>query len=585
MNKLHLGIASSGFTPGRDFALGPWCFIGAEDVCVGWDAFPFVEPFANVDALADAEKTTRDLANQSAFRLGDKLNALHGTNHSATFWRSMTILWLVACIQAAWRRYRHIEEFIRLYGKKPFAVEVYYDQQPWQPEDLNEFMDLLLYTPSFDFWLSSIIIRHLAPDHWELLPVQIRRDSPKKSNETLGIMHQNSYSRLMRKYIGRLSFDSVQGTRILRFLYSAMIEILPRRRVAPMARIRDETVFKKIPAGFNSLINYILEMTMPRTYGDEFPKLAAVAERLNYKPGRLLIDHVAGQSPLGQTIMAHALEAGERLIGFQHGAADGNSRFTSWSEGEKQYIAWITWGWTEQEDIEGRMVPLPSPYLSALRNKHHFVDDKLYLTGTKFFIRGNRFDSVPSPSQFLVYRKSKRIFFEGLDPRVRAASAYRPFLRSIGTLEDEEYVAQAFPDMEMLRGDLHKALFRCRLLVLDHPGTTLNIAMAANVPTICFWNPDHWPQCRQILPLFDSFRQAGMLFYDATEAAQFINGIWDDVESWWESVTVQTARHEWAYRYARTSPIWWWLWVRAVYRLAYEDTPPDHMTAAAQTVL
>ena len=150
---------------------------------------------------------------------------------------------------------------------------------------------------------------------------------------------------------------------------------------------------------------------------------------------------------------------------------------------------------------------------------------------------------------------------------------YRPYLRSINTIGDEEYIVRHFPKVSILRGEIHSQILGCRLLVLDHPGTTLNIAMAANIPTVLFWNRKHWPQCRQIDHLFEEFRAKEMLFDDPVCAARFIEKNWDDIASWWNSNAVQNLRNEWAYKYARTSNIWWLHWTLEIWRLANGRLP------------
>jgi putative transferase (TIGR04331 family) len=573
--KLYLEIIDDQFDPSMDYALGPWCFIGAEHLHPDLDDINFVEPFREIDQITEADQATRALANQYAIKLSAHLNELHSRDYSVEYWRSMLILWLVAMIQALWRRYRHIEEFIKEHGNKSLDVHIYDGPIQSNPDSLNDFMDLLLYSPNYDFLISSAIVKKLAPSNWNFISVAPTYDQQRSNDAELGLISERYSSNLVRRLFGRLCFDSVQGTRISRLFFSAYINALPKIKYEAATFSEDKKIFEAMPGTFLQVLDVLIDLTIPNAYTKNFLDLEAAAKKLKYYPGRLLIDHVAGQGSLSQVIVAQALAAGERLIGFQHGAMDGNSKWTPWSEAEKQYYAWISWGWDKQEDIQGQIVPLPSPYLSRFRNKHRAKNENLVFVGAKFFLRGNRFDSAPSPSQYVKYRHSKKVFIEELPDRIFRKLLYRPYVRSIGTINDEEYIVRHFPEAGILRGGFHSQILDCRLLVLDHPGTTLNIAMAANIPTVLFWNPKHWPQCRQIEPLFEKFKAHGMLFDDPREAARFVEENWDDIGSWWNSDSVQYLRNKWAYHYARTSKVWWLHWTREIWCLANGRFPDN----------
>jgi putative transferase (TIGR04331 family) len=571
--NLYLSTIPQHFNADTDRAIGPWCFVGAEDVCPDWDQADFVEPFESLDEIDEADRDTRALANELALGFARRLNDRHAREYSNDFWRSLLILWLVAGIQTCWRRYRHIECFIDRHRTEDLRVEIADGRYPIRPSSLNEFMDLLLYTPGFDWWISSGVLKRLAPANWQLVDVPVVNDLAVSDEQQLGLIRRNPLSRILARQYQRMPFNSVQGTRLTRLFFSALLLIAPRHTCPLPVRATDPSVETRFPPAFLDFLEDFLDQTLPEAYLADFAGYETHARKFSYSPGRMLIDHVAPQAPADQLVVASAIESGERLVGYQHGAMDGNSRATPWSEAEKQYYGWITWGWSEQQDIAGRMVPLPSPYLTRFRNKYRARNNDLILVGAKIFLRGNRFDSVPTPAQYLQYRRSKLTFIGALPGKIRQNTAYRPFVRSLKTLEDEEYVKAAFPDLRIVHGDLHPRVMSCRLLVLDSPSTTLNIAMAANIPTICYWNPDHWPQCRQIRPYFERFEKAGMLFSDATEAAQQVAAVWDDVPGWWNSNDIQQIRHDWSGQYARTSPIWWWHWARTIWSLSRERAP------------
>ena len=179
MKKLYLEVIDELYDPKVDYTLGPWCFIGAENLYPEWENIEFIEPFENIKSLSEAELFTRNLANQYAIKLTTTLNAQHSRNFSVEYWRSMLILWLIALIQALWRRYKHIENFVQVYKGENLNVHIYNGPKHENIDSLNEFMDLLLYSSSFDFWISSLLIEKLAPDNWSLTPISSSLDKKK----------------------------------------------------------------------------------------------------------------------------------------------------------------------------------------------------------------------------------------------------------------------------------------------------------------------------------------------------------------------------------------------------------------------
>ena len=124
------------------------------------------------------------------------------------------------------------------------------------------------------------------------------------------------------------------------------------------------------------------------------------------------------------------------------------------------------------------------------------------------------------PGHWATYRKWKKSCIAGLAAEPRRRISYRPYVHKDFGLEDGEYLTRAFPDLTLLKGGLTAPMLGCRLLVLDHPGTTLYQAMTANVPLVCFWDDRRWPLSEQAEPSFRAPREAGVFFDPPAAAAK-----------------------------------------------------------------
>jgi len=567
--RLFLSRIERDFDPARDIAAGPWCFVDNEDEFEGWDDLPFTDAFADSRELVRADALTRRLANHIALTWADRMNSQTGRSYSATLWRNFLILWIVAATQISWRCYRNMELLIERHGADPLHVRVLKGDPDWQIDSISEFMRLLTLDGYFTFWMQSLMLRHMAPGSWKLEPVLQETSGapgmPEWPVDAPVVERRNPLS----AFIGRLGFDHVQGTKWVRPFFGVLINLLPRRAATGKKFVPDEDVLKEFPAVFLAVLGDFLEATLPLNFSDGLTDILNDVERLKFYPGRLTITHAASLDVRNQLINVLSVEHGERVVGFQHGGWYGTAGAESWaSESEYIYHAFITWGWTEQADFYGNMMPLPAPVLSSIRNAHKVRNDKLIFVGTRMIVQNDRLDTRPSSVRWLTYRKIKRDFINALGGSPREALAYRPYHRAKPPLQDGVYMTRHFPDLPILEGPLHSAFLQCRLVVLDHPGTTLNFVMAANVPTVCYWDPKDWPLCRQAEVQFERLREAGILFDTPEEAAIHVNAIWGDVPGWWNSHDIVSARRQWLEQYAQTSPIWWWHWAVGIWKLA-----------------
>ena len=219
--------------------------------------------------------------------------------------------------------------------------------------------------------------------------------------------------------------------------------------------------------------------------------------------------------------------------------------------------AFATWGWTEYEGSMGRkagkgnFIPLPYPQLNRLRDAWHGQESQtLIAVGTEMPTVAYQLDSHPTPSQFIQYRDDKQWFFEALGPAIREKTLYRPYFPVPGTLQDAQWLLPRFPHVHLCSGPLEPQILSCRLLVLDHHGTTLLEAMAANIPTVCYWNPEFWPVTGEFADILSRMKPLGMWNSSAEEAAIKVRAVWDDPSGWGASREVQNVRDEFLRHFA-----------------------------------
>jgi putative transferase (TIGR04331 family) len=83
------------------------------------------------------------------------------------------------------------------------------------------------------------------------------------------------------------------------------------------------------------------------------------------------------------------------------------------------------------------------------------------------------------------------------------------------------------------QSDITKLIRKSRIYISTYNATTYLESFTMNVPTVIYWNPNHWELRDSALPYFADLKRVG-IFHDTPEsAAAHVAKIWDDVETWW----------------------------------------------------
>jgi len=298
---------------------------------------------------------------------------------------------------------------------------------------------------------------------------------------------------------------------------------------------------------------------------------AALPERVRAAPRkRVRIASVAAiQDTAYRLRLAAWREAGHKLAYIQHGGNYGMLRCASTTPLEEySQHAFITWGWKEQTPLWGNFIPLPHAQTSALFGRHCESSGKLLFVGNGMELFPHRLDSRPTSTQFVEYRQMKARFLSALPTEVIAQVSYRPYFDVPAALSDWPWIQARFPGIVRCGGALESALLSCRLMALDHHGTTLNLAFAADTPLVLYWDPRAWELCPEGETLLALLHGAGIWHPTPEEAAAAVERIWPDVRGYWQSTRVRSVRRRWCERFALSAGADFDAqWVRALKKL------------------
>lgn len=572
MRRLYLHQIDDAYDIERDLAVGPRCFYGREQRVPGWEKLDFVNPLATPNQQFAESARIRSLALELLPKYVEKLNRQHNRNYSQEYWRILLLPWLINMLMVARKRYLEIQALKDRHEDEAIVVRVWNSFPDWDFIDDDELWDRGLRYPDFDFWLSSIMCAAIAPVSWRLEHVE-KTTPPRHRTAAMPDANESIPRRVRRKVLGRSQMKGIAG---IGFVSETLFSVFMTLANA----CRSSTV--DIPAGqfagqqqhnfeeeFLAVLDRMLSATFPRTYGIDYRRMEAFARAKSYRNGCLFI--LPG-GPLhhdvyGKFEAAHAYEAGEKIVGVQHGAGPGASKnFVLFSEIEYQHHAFISWGWRAHYPYTDRAAPLPAPLLSKLPKRGRPNNDMI-LVGTEIPVSANRISSEPEGPGLLAYREFKAAFIQDLDEQPRGALSYRPYRNATATFDDLPYLHRRCGTLSELEGDLLPRLLSARLNIIDYPGTPMTFAMVSNAPLLLMWDDQSWPWNEDAIAQRDELEQVGIYHRTPQSAAQFVNKNWDDIDTWWSSACVQQARKNWVSLNGRHSNFWWWHWLREIWTL------------------
>ena len=84
-----------------------------------------------------------------------------------------------------------------------------------------------------------------------------------------------------------------------------------------------------------------------------------------------------------------------------------------------------------------------------------------------------------------------------------------------------------------------RTIIKSRIYVSTYNATTYLESLAIDVPTVSYWNPDHWELLAPAKPNFEELEKVKVLHRSPESAAMHIQIIWNGVRTWWKSIEVQ----------------------------------------------
>ncbi|MBR4742020.1 MAG: LIC12162 family protein [Desulfovibrio sp.] len=543
MKTLYLTTPPKDVDPDNVIIAGPWCFAGHENDFPDFaNKFCFArEPLSDHTSLPQAIAQAKALTVKMLPLVAEKLSSV---SLPEVYWQTLLMPWIALLSQQIVERALRVQALLNDWQNTPLEIPIL----PWQDchfafANETDFTFHGVLGLDFNFWLFSwLLCSAKLPAHWHL------RTLPPTSHSAMPLP-KKSFKERVKSLIQNLPMPPLKGFSLFQsFLFSAAL----LHRAQSMDH---STLLKADSDAIRSLDELNLPKLLP-IYLHTIPNsLSTLKHPHSIKPCtsahiRCARITVYEDSTYRQRLAIYRAQ-GNRLIYVQHGGNYGQIRYsclTAWVEYSQ--TAFFTWGWKKHGSETGNFIPLPYPQLARWKNSWHGQTENLLFIGTEMPLLGYRLDAHPTPLQILEYREAKKRFLATLPENIRSQVLYRPYFPVPSTLEDAPYIQKLYPNIRIASGDLSKHIKNCKLLILDHHGTTLLEAMAANVPMILYWNEQHWPQTDAATKMFAELEAVGIFWKTPEAAAQKVAQIFADPTSWWQTKEVQAVRDKFCTQYA-----------------------------------
>ena len=553
--------------------LGTWCVKNFKSFLTAKKDYPIVPyHWDDRDKYCKDYTYLSELYDKTLSDFTKTLNEVHDTNKSKEYWRIIIGPWLRFCIDALYDRFECVRTASENSQITTCTLGIY-DLNEWHPRYFHDFWNDFVSDEWNEVVLSECVKFHDLPydvdRNFSIKPLILPRVAGSKSNQLKSFI--KSLVLPLFSMIGRINTDVVFVSPYVKF--SKIFKLAIKLRQIPYIQntkfpIEDFPLDEdkrrlfcksKFEDRFERFARELLPSLMPKSYLENFSSIRSyVLKKFPNQPNQVFTAN-AYQADDGFKIwVAEKKEAGCKLIIGQHGGHFGVGKFNQTVDHQLLIASsFLSWGW--KYDRQLKVVKLPSIQLSGVADlkykKDGFILHILSSLPRYFYCHY----SIPVAGQCLSYLENQIEFARSLDNSSNEHYRIRldPSSGSRGWNIEVQYDSLGYSEkIDHSKEGLWSQIQKSRLCVCTHNATVFLETLSRNFPTIVFWDERFNELSTDSKPLIELLVDAEILFYCPKEAAKKVNSISENIDAWWFSEKVQSARTKFCDRYALTSKNW-----------------------------
>ena len=570
MKRLIIGSIPENFNVKHDIPISPACFLGKENIYPQFESLNYV----HINEGKKIHPTLDEILNNEALFFASKLSEhffpLDSKNYTFRFWKSIYYPFLSLTIPYIYTQKLLIEKVVEIYNNEEIHVEVNrkYLNNNFKFCTPSELIERGLNNLEFYEFVNYFLLENLLPQSWSIsyydeVTKNITNSKPKKRIKlsNLGFKYFDTIFFRAKQSYGFTFFDRI----LFHFLFTIK---------KPIKNFH----YKEIHAPVNNSINWnfdVFSLLIALTPKSLTTKELLIPKR-KFKKGKLVSysNELYGKSSK-EAAFSYLFK--EIVISDQHGGHLYGSGKSSESVKNIEFEAdyFISWGWNIYKNKRlDNVIKLPSPLLSKYYNKNTPVNNYHIFVGTNMSLVKNNFNGGLTPVETLEYRKNKKHFISAYQNNFDIVDLYyKPYRETNFSLSDSSYLLKSFPDLNILNNgkkDFHQIMLTSSLLILDHPGTTLNIAFSMNIHVLLMWKKEWFSFNDNSEVFLNKFEELGVFYETPDEliaGMKNIVGTFQEYRNWWNQDIIQQLRLSWLKEYGLTDKNWRLNWIKAFWQL------------------
>lgn len=544
--------------------LGEWCRLyGRKNRWVSMDAEVLPYHWGDRAKLYVDYRYLQELYERLLVDLANQLNQIHGVDHGVRYWRILIGPWLGYFSQMLFDRWTSIQQAIRQHELSGTLV-LTGQEETLVPNDMADFIRLFL----GDEWNHHLYATILQQFTKVTCIKQSRQGKAGVPKAVPGFTWRHQVRRTLVSWYGRAASVLTRDHDAF-FLFTYLPyrdEMRIHRRLGQMPQLwrsvppvrstvewgqRQWVVIGESRSEFEICVRALIALQIPTVYLEGYGQLVEQVADLPWprQPKLIWTSNSAIADDVFKAWVARKAEQGAPLVIGQHGGLYGVGR---WLFLEDHEIAisncYLSWGWA----AAGQPKVKPVGQLnrkSPLGIRHAGQPGALLveaITPRQSYVMGS---SIVA-SQWLDYFNDQCVFVEHLPEPIRNALTVRLSSLDWGWEQTRRW-HERFPDLHLDEGhsSIDDLIRRSRIYISTYNATTYLESFTMNVPTVIYWNPNHWELRDSAIPYFEELKRVGIFHETPESAAHHVATIWDDVDAWWNSLAVREVLERFKQRY------------------------------------
>jgi len=539
-----------------------WSSLDYETVPYHWD---------NRQKLARDYKNLELIYEVFLSKFSEKLNHTHKVTQSERFWRILIGPWLYTFVQVVFDRWYMLNRAVK--NREVLRIKIidgHFSQLV--THDIGSFNDAIE-TDKWNEALCSLLVTMFLND--KILITYVTKSDVHERHSVENKRHTTLKSMLIKlsNSVSRM-FTGDGGVFVIAphmsFWRQVLLHLKLRQlptfwfgepencSIKDLSPTRDTVTLdcaSNIIPDFESVLNAIAYRLMPEIYLEGFQSLLDSSKMQGW-PNNPSAIYTCNSYSSNETFKCWAgcqVDAGSKLVIGQHG---GNFGMTPMAIHETHQIKisdkWFSWGW---EDVsQPKIIPVGNFKSKLTRLKNRSTGDVLLVSMTL-----SRFSyylySVPIAGQVGSYLDDQLDFARTLTDEIRQRLRVRLYPNDRGWDQKARWLSfHEQITFDSNRRSLIHSLRDSRIFVGTYNATTYLETFSANMPSILFWNPNHWEVTAEAGYYFQRLKDVGILHDSPKSAARHLIKIWDSVDEWWFSDLVQEVVLDFSYNYSQNNP-------------------------------